>query len=146
MSKILIEKYKGFEIVYCTISEALESEINVNESFEAVSLTEMKKSIDKWIKKNRDIPPTQIILNERVRTIYGVHSNGNLLVENEDGEKHQIASYNFKDVRAYSADNEKLMNQIIENTEQQRLLGAKNLELRKQMTGFDAAAFVEKYK
>jgi len=142
MAKIKIEKYKGFEIYYCTSNEWLECANGENEA-KSVSLTAIKEKIDKFLKKNFSRVPA--IYKNAPITIYGIHNNGNLMVEH-DGEKEHISRYGFDNIYEDTPENRAVIEQIKLKEEAVEKLQSEINELSKQKTPFDVKGLRAKYE
>lgn len=104
--KTKVDTYKGFEIYFDTDNSEFiiegEDSKEVKRSYNAC-----KKYINDFIKENKLFGTFKIIKlpNKRYRgqqdlleiTVVGIHANGNFLCERADGEKFQLAKYNYDD-------------------------------------------------
>lgn len=102
--KVLIEKYREFDIEFDTEYEvftciATEEDAKQSKSFKAV-----KKFIDEYVRKNHKFEPFRVINNPdrnwgryKYLTIIGVRKDGRFTAMTPKGEKIQLSDYEAKD-------------------------------------------------
>ena len=130
-NKILIENYRGIEILfdkYCEKFQCIITEDNIKES---LSYSAVKKHIDDYKNFNHDFKPFWVeknaekrrIDNERIKII-GRRKDGRLISENSKGIPEQISTYELDDYMLVFPENDSARDQLIEmqqEEERQRL-------------------------
>ena len=110
-SKILIEKYRGFDITFNRYNEKFECVCtNEEEDKKSSSYSAIKKHIDDFYKNNQKFEPFCIIQSpsyyrfhfERLRVI-GIRKDGKIVVEKENGDKANLSEYEYEN---YNLENE----------------------------------------
>lgn len=97
--KVLIEKYRGFEIYFDKRSQLFETLV-VDESKDSKSYNAVKKFIDDYCRRNVHFEPFTVIRGVTVSgitnnplKIVGIRKDRGLIAINNDGNKIRVSSY-----------------------------------------------------
>jgi len=151
MSKILIEKYRGFDIEFDTNCEKFKCICTEENAKESTSFTAVKKFVDEYKKTNQDFKPFRIeptpdgYKNSKLKVI-GMRKDGRFVAENSKGEKNQISDYDLDRYMIFKPENEMAINKLSElkaKEEQQRL---ENNETRKLIISEINIVTLKEYK
>ena len=137
MSKILIENYRGIDIMFDNSRETFGCIINEEEKKDGNSFSAIKKFIDEYKKLNATFEPFFVIRNPEANfggknlKIVGIRKDGRFVGENEKGEKEQVSDYNEKDFILALPENENGLDEIKRISEEEEVLRKENNERRK---------------
>ncbi len=99
MNKILIEKYRGFEIEFDTNYEKFKCTCNNEEEKESKSFSVIKKFIDDYLKNNQSFKPFWVHPNPQKNfysdklEVIAIRKDGTFFAKNEYGIKTHISNY-----------------------------------------------------
>jgi hypothetical protein len=138
MSKILIENYRGFDIMFDTNYEKFQCIITDENSKESVSFAAMKKFIDDYKKENQLFKPFWVepipgsYKVDKLKII-GIRKDERFVAEKGNGEKIQISDYELKDYMLIISENENALKLLQELNEKEKLQNIENSKNRKQI-------------
>lgn len=153
MGKVLIEKYRGFDIEFDTNYERFQC-IATDESVkESTSFTAVKKFIDDYKKANQEFKPFFVDENPESRfgngkniKIIGVRKDGRFISQDTDGKKGQVSDYNENDYMLYDPSNEQGMAELKRLKEKEDTQRIENNEMRKQIISSLKIVTLKDYK
>lgn len=102
--RVLIEEYRGWEIMFDTDSEDFYTSSNeYDKEAKKRSYAATKKFIDDFIKDNTEFKPVQVetldswLHSARRVMLVGIRKNGTFVSQDKDGKKSQFSKYNEDD-------------------------------------------------
>lgn len=112
MSNILIENYRGFDIVFNPTQEKFQCIVTDENAKESTSFAAVKKFIDDYKKDNQEFSPFYVVSmpgrtsgkGRKRWKVVGVRKDGRFIAEGEDGVRTQISDY---DLGSYMLDKDK---------------------------------------
>ena len=151
MAKILIEKYRGFDIEFDTDYEKFQCVCTEEDSKESKSFTSVKKFVDDYKKTNQDftpfwVEPTPTSYKGGKLKIIGIRKDGRFVAENIKGEKTQIPDYDTQHYMLVKPENESSLKKLSELREKEKLQAQENNEVRKKLISEIDIVTLEKYK
>jgi len=95
MSEVLIETYKGVEVIFSTKSERFSFSFDAGSFYEKQSYAACKKNIDDYFKENTSFTPFKIRDKHsgKIAEVIGVRKDGRLVISRGGGIKEQLADY-----------------------------------------------------
>jgi len=102
---VLIETYRGYDIIFSTDNERFSFSTDEGSWNEKQSYAACKKNIDDFFKNNQGFIPFKVITRSgRITNIIGIRKDGRFISENSKKEKGQVSEWDEKDYRIYNPD------------------------------------------
>ena len=122
--KIDIENYRGFIITFDTREEKFNCVVSTNNSKESKSFAAVKKFIDDYKKDSQNFEPFKIekrpdislgyhTVRNKPLTVIGLRKDERFVIEDFDGGKGQISSYDENSYMVVNDKNNKILSDII---------------------------------
>jgi len=136
MGKILIEKYRGFEIEFDTHYEKFKCTCNDDEEKESKSFSVIKKFIDDYLKNNQSFKPFWVHPNSQKNfwsdklEVFAIRKDGTFLAKDEYGIKTHIANRDMSYYILECPENNDLMEKLEELRKRSALQEEENAKIR----------------
>ena len=149
--KILIEKYRGFEIYFDSQYEKFQCIITEEVSKESLSFAAVKKFVDEYKKTNQDfkpffVEPTPLYSFKESFKIIGIRKDGRFVTENTKGEKGQLPDYHLSDYMIVKEENKELISELHKLNNEEKLLISDFSKKRKDLISKLNITTLKEYK
>lgn len=118
MSKVLLENYRGFEIMFETKAGIFLCEVSDTTMKEGSSFSAIKAAIDSHIKENGAFEPfwaesiPSMYGRQKRILVVGIRKDSRFIIE-ESGKKSQLSDYDLKDFIIVKEENKPIINEIL---------------------------------